>query len=268
MSSAAAASASAASSASATDATVDAPSGTNNGGDPPSNNGGSNNSGSGEGDSPRLAEIKADPRNVSVTTGADGMTRITRVYGPNQVEFTVDPDGFTRSAHFEINQSYSGLSRSAGGEPGAQARGAARGVTGDQGGHMVGHRFTFHQGDINQFPQAGQFNNSAYRTMENELEGWVNNGYQVEGRVTVNQTGGARPDRVEVEYVVTDPATGDVVHYHSVETNGQVGFENQAGQTFDRVPNADIPNSDVLFEGRPAADPPATNPPSAAPPAG
>ncbi|KAI1691473.1 hypothetical protein DdX_21852 [Ditylenchus destructor] len=37
------------------------------------------------------------------------------------------------------------------------------GIDGDQGGHIIGHRFLPDQGTVNMFPQAGQFNNSAYR---------------------------------------------------------------------------------------------------------
>ena len=157
-----------------------------------------------------------------------------------------------RSVKFEIDHKYSRLPRSQG-EEDAQARAAARGHPGDQGGHGAGHRFSENQGDINQFPQARNFNNSAYRTMENEVAAWADNGYRVEGTVHVDQTGGSRPDTVEVSYVVADPVTGDVVHYRSVV------FQNQDGVTFDRVPASQMANPDVLFEGRPAGDVPAAS---------
>ena len=100
----------------------------------------------------------------------------------------------------------------------------------DHGGHIIAHRFASDQGDINMFPQDAQFNNSAYKRFENELHSWVKNGFQVEGRVTLDgPPGSARPDTVTVDYVVTNPQTGEIVHWRAVE------FQNQAGQTFDRV---------------------------------
>jgi hypothetical protein len=79
------------------------------------------------------------------------------------------------------------------------------------------------------FPQDAQFNNSAYKRLENELQAWVDNGFQVEGRTTFDPPGSVRPDTVSVDYVVTNPQTGDIVHWRAVE------FQNQAGQTFNRM---------------------------------
>ena len=140
------------------------------------------------------------------------------------------PTALTRSAHFEINESATGLDRGSA-EVRAQGDAADDGLATDHGGHIVAHRFASDQGDINMFPQDAQFNNSAYKRLENELHTWVQNGFQVEGRTTLDiPPGSLRPDSVTVDYVVTNPQTGEIVHWRAVE------FQNQAGQTFDRVP--------------------------------
>jgi DNA/RNA non-specific endonuclease len=81
------------------------------------------------------------------------------------------------------------------------------GVQDDVGGHIVGHRFVENNGDINMFPQNSNFNNSAYKTMENELADWTKNGKEVYARWTFDPPGAVRPNSVGVDYVVTDPAT-------------------------------------------------------------
>ena len=56
------------------------------------------------------------------------------------------------------------------------------------------------------------------------------NGFQVEDTSTLDvPPGSLRPDSVTVDYVVTNPQTGEIVHWRAVE------FQNQAGQTFNRV---------------------------------
>ena len=94
----------------------------------------------------------------------DGIVRTLRSYRSNRFEFVSDVDGTTRSAHFEINESATGLDRSSA-EVRAQGEAADRGVSTDHGGHIIAHRFASDQGDINMFPQDAQFNNSAYKTV-------------------------------------------------------------------------------------------------------
>lgn len=78
------------------------------------------------------------------------------------------------------------------------------------------------------FPQNRQFNNSAYRKLENEWGDWINKkGGSVEVDIQFVGTSG-RPDRVEVKYQLLD-GDGNVVR------DGFKTFENQAGETFDRI---------------------------------
>ena len=84
------------------------------------------------------------------------------------------------------------------------------------------------------FPQNMQFNNSAYKKLENEWADWVKNGNEVDVQVTLSGGTAARPDRVTVRYVVSDASTGEVVY------NRVKAFRNEAGQTFDRVPAKDM----------------------------
>ena len=92
------------------------------------------------------------------------------------------------------------------------------------------------QGNKNLFPQNAQFNNSAYRTMENEWAAWIDSGKEVRVQVELAPHGQARPDRVGVTYDVVDPRSGEVVYSRDYV------FNNHAGQTFDRVPTSEMGN--------------------------
>ena len=105
-----------------------------------------------------------------------------------------------------------------------QATAAARGTTDDVDGHLIGHRFAQDQGIKNMFPQNANFNNSAFRKVENEWADWINKkGGSVE--VEVNLVGNSsRPDKVEVSYRLLDAAGNEVRDVAHV-------FTNRAGET-------------------------------------
>jgi RHS repeat-associated protein len=184
------------------------------------------------GESPHADAADATPAHGEGDGSPQGLQRVERHFGDNRFEYTTD-GATTRAAKFELAESHSGLDRSAA-EVDAQSAAAGRGLDTDHGGHIVGHRFTGDQGDVNLFPQDARFNNSAYRRMENEWAGWTSRGYEVEGMVSLDPPGAVRPDHVDANYVVTDPRTGDIVDYTSVR------FRNEAGQTFDRVPGPEM----------------------------
>jgi hypothetical protein len=67
----------------------------------------------------------------------------------------LDEAGNTISASGNLREYFKGVLRSPA-KIRAQADAAAKGIAGDQGGHLAGHRFVRDQGDINLFPQEGQ----------------------------------------------------------------------------------------------------------------
>lgn len=165
--------------------------------------------------------------------GVDGITRTTEHIGENTVTWTNDAEGRPIRAEADLTEVFSGIDRSSA-ETRAQGEAADRGVEGDHGGHLIGHRFVKDQGLKNLFPQDGNFNVSAYKTLENEWADWIDAGMDVHINVELSPQGQDRPDRVRVSYEVTDPADGRLVY------DQRVTFRNQAGQEFDRVARADI----------------------------
>jgi len=176
---------------------------------------------------------------MSMKTKIDELFAATRSVsakvGRNDVQWTVDANGRTVKAEATLREVFPGAKRSSA-ETTAQGQAAAAGITDDVGGHIIGHRFVKDQGGVNMFPQNVQFNNSAYKKLENEWADWIKEGKEV--KIDVQLSGGTatRPDKIDVFYKVVDPATGKTVYKDSAN------FTNQAGQTFDRLPRADMPN--------------------------
>jgi hypothetical protein len=73
----------------------------------------------------------------------------------------------------------------------------------DEGGHYVGRRFDGPTDDFNHFAQDQNFNRGAYKQLENEWAGYLNNGKSVRIEITPNYpTGSLRPDTLSVKYWV------------------------------------------------------------------
>lgn len=169
--------------------------------------------------------------------GAPGISTTTTAHvGDNTVTWTNDSEGRPIRAEADLSEVFSGIDRSSA-ETRAQRESADRGIDGDQGGHVIGHRFVKDQGLKNLFPQNGNFNVSAYKKLENEWADWVDSGKDVHITVELTPANQDRPDKVRVSYEVTDPADGRVVY------DQRVTFRNEAGQQFDRVPRADMANA-------------------------
>jgi hypothetical protein len=166
-------------------------------------------------------------------TAASKLTVQSATTGRNTVKWTVDAEGHTIKAEANLKEVFAKAPRSST-ERNAQAASGAAGKADDVGGHIIGHRFVKDQGPVNMFPQNVQFNNSAYKKLENEWADWVGKGKEVDVQVSLSGGTPTRPDRVNVRYVVTDPATGDVVFTRAKP------FKNEAGQTFDRVQAKDM----------------------------
>ncbi len=117
--------------------------------------------------------------------------------------------------------------------------GATHGISGDHGGHVFAHRFFGDVPDAGIVPQAGNLNTGAWKKMENEWAGWVNQygprrGVDVEIFVYVelNPPGAARPTSIDVVYEVAavhSDGTRESVHF--LHNN----FANQSGQQFRRL---------------------------------
>lgn len=166
---------------------------------------------------------------------ATSTTQTTAHIGDNTVTWTNDSQGRPIRAEADLSEVFTDIERSPA-ETDAQGEAADRGIEGDQGGHLIGHRFVKDQGLKNLFPQNGNFNVSAYKTLENEWADWIESGKEVRITVDLTPKGQDRPDRVRVSYEVIDPASGDVVY------DQRVSFRNVAGQHYDRVPRADMAN--------------------------
>ncbi len=163
-----------------------------------------------------------------------GTTQTTAQIGDNTVTWTNDAEGRPLRAEADLSEVFTDIDRSSA-ETQAQSDSADRGIKGDQGGHLIGHRFVQDQGLKNLFPQNGNFNVSAYKTLENEWADWIDSGHEVHIDVSLTPVEQDRPDTVRVTYEVTDPTTGRVVYDQNVT------FENIAGQNYDRVERADMP---------------------------
>lgn len=146
----------------------------------------------------------------------------------NDATWTVDEQGRPIHAEGTLRTVFSELERSDA-ETQAQRTAADRGVDGDQGGHLLGHRFVTDQGLKNLFPQNGNFNMGAYKTLENEWAAWVDKGMDVRVSIDLTPRDADRPDRVRISYEVLDPADGHRVY------DQRVSFDNRAGQRYDRV---------------------------------
>ncbi|MBN9224556.1 MAG: hypothetical protein ABS63_09625 [Microbacterium sp. SCN 70-27] len=107
------------------------------------------------------------------------------------------------------------------------------GRSGDDGGHLGGHRFFGDTPDQGIAPQAANLNRGAWRKMENEWADWVATGRHVDYEIRVYPPGSTRPDKFEVEYTVTDPATGKQMTFTPV-------FDNEPDQVFDRIYKKDM----------------------------
>jgi hypothetical protein len=75
----------------------------------------------------------------------------------------------------------------------------------DQGGHYIGRRFDGPMDDFNHFAQNGNFNNSAYKKLENSWQKALENGQSVKVEIVPSYTGTSlRPDSITVRQWIGD----------------------------------------------------------------
>ncbi|WP_066546622.1 MULTISPECIES: DNA/RNA non-specific endonuclease [unclassified Sphingomonas] len=160
-------------------------------------------------------------------------TNLTARVGANSVQWTVDANGYPTRVTATLSELQPSGTPRGNAELDAQDVTRARGLSDDDAGHVIGHRFLGDQGTRNMFPQNFNFNRSAYKTLENEWAGWIRNGGTVRVEVELIGGTGGRPDQVGATYEVFNDAGRRVF-------DNQELFDNAAGQQFQRVPNADM----------------------------
>jgi len=174
-------------------------------------------------DGPKKKKKKGKPKTSEVAV-------ITKNY---EVVWTKDAKGRTVSAKATLKEVFTGATRSSQ-EVSAQSKSAAKGKVGDVGGHIIGHRFVKDQGIINMFPQNARFNNSAWKTMENEWAAAIKAGHHVVVDIVFGGGTLARPEKVAVSYKFIDVDTGQVKHSASEI------FKNDEFQKFSRLSTEEI----------------------------
>lgn len=211
-------------------------------------------------DDPRGADRAAYARMLLDGRMPDGTVRIAEdVDGPdiagsvtdtasgeeNRVVWSLDEAGRPRSADAVLTwEPGSGGRDSDRIEAAAQSRfrvdNAMKG-SGDDVGHLVAYRFVAGHGPVNMFPQESSFNQRVYARMEQEWSDWLAEGMEVHVAIALAPDGLARPDRVQVDYAVVDPASGVAVYDPTL-----IVFDNRAGQVFDHIARKDM---DRFIEG-------------------
>lgn len=157
-----------------------------------------------------------------------GVHQVSTQVGRNQITWMQNANGDTIAARARLGEVFSGATRSSA-EKAAQRSTGNAGLADDVGGHIIGHRFTKDQGAINMFPQNAQFNNSAFKTMENDWARWIEKGGTVE--VDIRLIGnGKRPDQVDVRFKLIDSDGNSVGRFAKI-------FENTDGQFYPRQVN-------------------------------
>lgn len=169
----------------------------------------------------------------TVAANAASATNLTARVGANSAEWTVNAAGQPTRVTATLSELQpSGIARGRD-ELAAQDAVRGRGLADDDAGHVIGHRFLGDQGTRNMFPQNFNFNRGAYKTMENEWAAWIQHGGTVKANVELIGGTAGRPAQVGVRYEVFN-AAGERVH------RARALFDNQAGQTFQRVQTTDI----------------------------
>ena len=155
--------------------------------------------------------------------------------GTNKAKWEVDAQGRPVSVEARLKEKAGGEKRSYA-EQKTQKSVGKSGTDGDEGGHLIGHRFMDDQGAKNLIPQNANLNKSAYKKMENEWADWIDNDKEIIVKINLEPPGAQRPDNILVEYDVIDPSSGEMVF------SRKHNFSNQAGESFERLSKADMAN--------------------------
>jgi hypothetical protein len=127
-----------------------------------------------------------------------------------EVKWAVDKRGVTVACKAILTEVHVGAKRSSK-EKSAQLKSGKSGKKGDQGGHIVGHRFIGEHGLINMFPQNARFNVSDWKIMENEWARMIDQGYGIEVAIFFTDYVAVRPSTILVKWSTYDIATDKTV---------------------------------------------------------
>ena len=175
-----------------------------------------------------------------VQTGAiDGTVTETGSGETNTVTWTLDASGRPTAADAVLTWEPSSQGRESDRiEGSAQSRFRSDNDmkgSGDDVGHIIAYRFVGGHGAANMFPQESNFNQRVYARMEQEWSDWLAEGMDVRIEIDLTPDAVQRPDGVQVDYEVIDPATGNVVYDPSL-----IVFENSGDQVFDGIARAEM----------------------------
>lgn len=141
-------------------------------------------------------EARSQPKPTSPKT-----TRVKGRRGKNEVEWELDQNGHVDGATATLREDYGKTPRSSAEKKAQNEAGrGGRGLSDDDGGHVIGHRFIGDQGSKNLFPQNFHFNRGPYNQLEKEWAESIANGYEVKVVVKLKPPGTARPDSVDIQW--------------------------------------------------------------------
>ncbi|MET0583173.1 MAG: DUF4157 domain-containing protein, partial [Pseudoxanthomonas sp.] len=161
---------------------------------------------------------------INPAEDTDDVELVTSATPTYKVEWSVDKSGKTVACKATLTEVHTGGTRTSA-EKSAQLKSGKSGQKGDQGGHIIGHRFIGAHGIINMFPQNARFNVSAWKIMENSWAREIGNGFTVEAAISFADWVGVRPSTIVVAWNTRDPGTGKVVDKYNEN------FTNTAHQT-------------------------------------
>ncbi|MEJ2639040.1 MAG: DUF4781 domain-containing protein [Desulfosarcinaceae bacterium] len=169
-----------------------------------------------------------DPTTRTFVEAADKPSNVHIGHGENDVQWTTNDKGQTIEVDATLREFYTNAERSYE-EVKMQGEVGSNGRTGDEGGHIIGHRFVLDEGLKNMFPQDAHLNRGAYKTLENEMADWIHAGVDVHVKVKLDNFQNGRPTEIDISYQVVDPHSGKQVF------KSKALFDNDTNQSYNRV---------------------------------
>jgi hypothetical protein len=175
-----------------------------------------------------------DPINRTFVEAADKPRNEHFGHGENEVQWITNHQGQTIEVDATLREFYTNAERSYE-EVKMQGEVGSNGRTGDEGGHIIGHRFILEEGGLdNLFPQDANLNRGAYKTLENELADWIRAGGDVHVNVKLENYQNGRPTEIDISYQVVDHNSGNEVY------RKDLSFQNDANQIYNRVERTEM----------------------------